>query len=547
MKVPVLLAVLAAALAAPAPATAAEPLVPRELASLSAHDHALVQLRADAPAPVATRLRAAGGEEVSAPLHIWRLRNTAAARLIPGLAVDGVLREFQPDRPRVLADHIAKGDPLLGEQWWLQRVGADRVEPPGPGKPITVIDSGLDVTHPEFAGRPNTTALNPQTTTGGRSEHHGTMVASLIGAPSNGIGIVGVYPQAVLYSWDASPDGRLRPSEVIRGIETAMATGPGIINLSLGGDDFDPMERDAVTAAFARGVVVVAAVGNERGRGSPAVFPASLPHVLTVASTGPDDVASPFSSLSPAIDLAAPGDPITAAVPTSLRSEGFASGQSGTSFAAPIVAAAAAWVWTARPTLEKTQLVELLRRATRDVGAPGRDADTGFGLLDIPTALTAPTPAIDPQEPNDDVEQVTAGQLFAVSKPPLTNATRFRATVSARLDKYEDQADLYRVFVPAGRKLTAALRSSGDVDLQVWSAATRTVLEEGAARRAHLLAQSARVNLGNETTVLTNKARSGVFVYVTAFLRDDAAALDASYTLNLTNAKVPVRKPRARR
>src|SRR5688500_6201057 len=104
MKVPALVAAFAAVLTTPAPATAAEPLVPRELASLSAHDHALVQLRADAPAPVATRLRAAGGEEVSAPLHIWRLRNTAAARLIPGLAVDGVLREFQPDRPRLLAD-----------------------------------------------------------------------------------------------------------------------------------------------------------------------------------------------------------------------------------------------------------------------------------------------------------------------------------------------------------------------------------------------------------------------------------------------------------
>ena len=546
MKVPALLAVFAAALVAPAPAIAAEPLVPRELGSLSAHDHALVQLRADAPAPVAARLRAAGGAEVSATLHVWRLRNRAAARLIPGLAIDGVLREFQPDRPLALMGHLTTGDPLLGEEWWLQRVGADRVEPPGPGKPVTIVDSGVDLTHPEFAGRPNTTALNTQTTIG-RREFHGTSVASIIAAPSNGIGIVGVYPQAVLYSWDASPDGLLRSSDVIRGIETAIATGPGIVNLSLGGDELDPMERDAVTAAFERGVIIVAAVGNERDRGSPAVFPASLPHVLTVASTGVDDAVSPFSSVSNATDLAAPGDVITAAVPQSFRPEGFTPGLGGTSFAAPIVAGAAAWVWTARPTLEKTQLFELLRRATRDVGAPGRDADTGFGLLDIPTALTAPTPAIDPQEPNDDIEQVTAGELFAVSKPPLTNATRFRATVSARLDKYEDRADVYRVFVPAGRKLTAALRSAGDVDLQLWSAATRTVLEEGAARRAHLLGQSARVNLGNETAVFTNKRRSGVFVNTTVLLRDDSPSVDATYTLSLTNAKVPARKPRVRR
>jgi hypothetical protein len=538
MRLPALSAVLATALLLPAPAAAADLLVPRQLASLEAHEHALVQLRADAPASAVARLRAAGGTQVSARLHVWKLRASVAVALVPRLAVEDALREFQPDRPRLLADHITRGDPILSEEWWLPRVGADRIEPPGPGKPVTVVDSGLDVTHPEFNGRPGTTALNAQTTTG-RREFHGTAVASIIGAPANGLGIVGIYPQATLYAWDASPDGVLRSSDVIRGIEAAVGLGPGIVNLSLGGDDLDPIERDAVTTAFARGVVVVAAVGNERDRGSPAVFPASLPHVFTVSSTGQDDFVSSFSSASNAIDVAAPGDPITAAVPLSFSGEGFAGGLSGTSFAAPIVSAAAAWVWTSRPALEQTQLVELLRRTARDVGAPGRDADTGFGLIDIPSALTAPDPPVDPQEPNDDIEQVAAGQLFSASKLPLTNATRFRATVGARIDKYDDPVDVYRVFVPAGRRLSATVRSPADLDLQVWSVFTRTVRETGPLRRAHLLGQSARAGTGTETAVFTNRAKRGVFVYVTAYVRDDSPTSQGDYSLGVVNVKAP--------
>ena len=82
-------------------------------------------------------------------------------------------------------------------------IGVDGLTPPGPGKPVTIVDSGIDVTHPEFAGRPNTATLNPQEPAPIGGEH-GTAVASLVGAPANGAGIVGIYPQAVLRSWDAA-------------------------------------------------------------------------------------------------------------------------------------------------------------------------------------------------------------------------------------------------------------------------------------------------------------------------------------------------------
>jgi subtilisin family serine protease len=96
------------------------------------------------------------------------------------------------------------GDPLQAQEWWLADIGADTSSPPGPGIPITIIDSGVDPTHPEFAGRPNTTFLDDQTVDG-PGEFHGTAVASLAVAPENGVGLVGVYPQAIFQSFDASP------------------------------------------------------------------------------------------------------------------------------------------------------------------------------------------------------------------------------------------------------------------------------------------------------------------------------------------------------
>src|SRR5438309_2235301 len=99
----------------------------------------------------------------------------------------------------------ASAEPLAGLEWWRAAIGADRADPPGPGKPVTIVDSGLDISHPEFAGRPNTTLLNTQTTRA-EDDDHGTEVGSVVAAPENGVGLVGVYPQVDLRSWDASPN-----------------------------------------------------------------------------------------------------------------------------------------------------------------------------------------------------------------------------------------------------------------------------------------------------------------------------------------------------
>jgi subtilisin family serine protease len=295
-----------------------------------------------------------------------------------------------PSRPPLQREAI---DPLIGLQWWRVAVGADRVDPPGPGTPVTVIDSGVDTSHPEFTGRPDTTLLNAQTTNG-EDEDHGTEVTSVIGARK-----VGVYPEAVLNVWDASPFGFLNEGAAIEGIYEAARRGPGVINLSFGGEDDDPLLDDAIQFAFRSGSLVVAAAGNEALDGSPPNFPAFYPHVLTVGATDETGQVAPFSTLSATVDMAAPGVRIPVAEPLAQEASGYIVA-SGTSFASPLVAGAAAWVWTRRPDLDNTQLFELMRRSARDIAAPGFDNASGYGLLNIPNALNFRTPMSDPQEPN---------------------------------------------------------------------------------------------------------------------------------------------------
>ena len=211
-------------------------------------------------------------------------------------------------------------DPFEPQEWWLSHVGADPAAAPGPGVPITIVDSGTDPTHPDFAGRPNTTFLNSQTTFG-REEYHGTMVASIAAAPENGANLAGVYPTAALQLFDASPNGQILDFGAISGIEAASAHCPGVINLSFGSVIADPQLHDAILQAVHNGCLVVAAGGNFGLEGNPAAYPASWPHVFTAAATDENDLVASFSSISPANDIAAPGVNIVGDVPLSPRTD----------------------------------------------------------------------------------------------------------------------------------------------------------------------------------------------------------------------------------
>jgi subtilisin family serine protease len=384
----------------------------------------------------------------------------------------------------------AFSDPFVPQEWWLQDIGLGGAEPPGPGKPVTVIDSGLDLSHPEFAGRPNLDALNAQTTFG-VAEEHGTEVSSVIGAPTNGVGIVGIYPQANLHVWDASPRafgrGRIEDPSAVDGIEAATAIGPGVINLSWGGTDIAAAVQLAIARAVRAGSLVVAAAGNDRQNGNPAIYPASQAHVLTVAATDDQNQVAFFSSASPGMDLAAPGIRIPVADPES--PDKFDLQGEGTSFAAPIVSGAAAWLWSIRPELDASQVAEILRETATDIGPPGWDFDTGSGLLNLAAALAAPAPPRDLQEPNEDVVYITAHGVFEKANLLLTSPTREGATITSWLAATDDPRDVYRIWIRPGSRVRVAAKAADGQPLAVslWGKNTNSVREGGLARRRDLL------------------------------------------------------------
>jgi hypothetical protein len=505
----VTIAVILAALAL-APGTAARgfahPARPAEPARSGAA--VLVQLAVPGGG-FSPQLRAADARLVSPALNVWRVEAAHAKHVVAALRAEGLLARAEPDRRLVPFTHLSSGDPLLPQEWWIHDVGDDQAEPPPPGVPVTVVDTGLDLSHPEFKSRPNTTPLNPQTVVS-TNDIHGTAVSSVVAAPANGIGLVGVYPQAALQEWDFG-DGSL--SDVLVALDAASKRGRGVINFSGGFfSGYDALFEQAIDRALHRGAIVVAAVGNDRQSGNRSFVPASLPHVLTVGANNQADRVAFFSNRSAALDLVAPGIAIPVAVPTFYESSGYTAFD-GTSFSAPLVAGAAAWVWTLRPQLDPTQIEDVMRNSARDVGRKGWDADTGFGILSIPAALAEKVPAKDPQEPNDDVNLVRPNAVTA-SGTRLSTPARVRA----RLDATKDPDDVYRVWVPAHARIAAGTHSSANVSLALWGPKTRTVYERGRALRRDLVAYSQHSGNRPELVSGRNATRRGAFYFVDTFL-----------------------------
>ncbi len=477
------------------------------------------------------RLRAAGARPVAAELGIWRIASGRSVSVAAALRRAGLLRWVERDRHQPRAT-LGAGDPRATPDagWHLYRVGVDRITLPAAGVPLAILDSGLDTTHVELRSRPDTTYLNAHSpVTWDTPNYHGTYVALVAAAPADAIGGVGVYPQASLRSF-ALPQtfGGPLSSDVVRGLVAASSSGRTVINISLSGSEYSRAEYEAILAATRRGALVVVAAGNEGTRGNPRQYPASLPHVLTVGATGLTDTVLPFSSTGPAVDLAAPGEGIPVQHPTDPLVWDTVS---GTSFAAPTVAAAAALIWTLRPTLDAGQVAEVLRRSARDVDAAGFDERSGFGILDIPAALAAPTPPRDLQEPNDDVAQVVPGRAFAGTTPLLTRSKR-TAQIQAAIDAWEDPSDVYRVVLPPGRALTVTLRAATNLATSLWAPTTKTVLAKGAALVRDRLAVSNKPGTQAERIVYRNRTRTSRTLFVDVWPARGAAR-HADYTLTL--------------
>ncbi|RZT07799.1 subtilisin family serine protease [Kribbella sp. VKM Ac-2569] len=256
---------------------------------------------------------------------------------------------------------------------------------------VAVLDTGVDAGHPDLVGHlvPGYNAVSSTRPNPVDDNGHGTMTLGIIaGAANNGIGVAGVgwnvkaMPVKVL---DANGSGY--DSDIAEGIDWAVAHGAKVINMSLGGPDNDPVLYDAIKRAYANGVVVVVAAGND-GSGD-RQYPAVYPEAISVAATDATGSLTDFSSFGYWMDIAAPGVDILSTGPRNLTPPDYEPYWycTGTSCSTPIVAGVAALVRNKWPSLTPAQVAQRLEMYSRDAGPRGIDQYYGHGNLDAYAAL----------------------------------------------------------------------------------------------------------------------------------------------------------------
>ena len=262
----------------------------------------------------------------TAPLDRDRLMR----RLLPMLAVAALVAAAP-------AAAFVPTDPLASKQWYLDEDHAFDAWPTPPTAlapvKVAVVDSGIDGTLPDFAGR----IAAAESFVGGSplvdTEGHGTFVAGEIAANLDTQGIVGMaYSAQLLIAKVVTPDGRIPLNAEAAAIRWAVDNGARVINLSLGGvrdpahpnrDTYSSLEASAVAYAYAKGAVLVAAVGNaDEAYSEPwpyASYPAALPHVIGVSALTRSGNVADFSDRDAVFnDIAAPGAGIFSTFPAAI-------------------------------------------------------------------------------------------------------------------------------------------------------------------------------------------------------------------------------------
>lgn len=273
---------------------------------------------------------------------------------------------------------LPPSDPSYVSQWWLPAVG-DRTMwalGRGSGVIVAVIDTGADLTHPDLVANLLTNGYNfgdgnatPQDQLG-----HGTRVSGIIAASQNNdLGVSGLAPEAKILPIKINPgaEGTFTSDRLATAIDYAVSKGAKVINLSLTVDQETQTVRDALQAALNAGVVVVAAAGNEGGA---VAFPANMAGVIGVAATDQSNKLASYSNYGPEITIAAPGDNVV----STLLGGQYGSGAPGTSFSAPIVAAAVADMISINPALPASGFARYLRENTNAISG----GTYAYGVVD---------------------------------------------------------------------------------------------------------------------------------------------------------------------
>jgi subtilisin len=304
------------------------------------------------------------------------------------------------------------------DSWGVIHIGADKVWGfnKGAGVHVAIIDTGIDKDHPDLeaniaggvnfvSGRGRDKTADPDAWDDGHG--HGTHCSGIVAADDNGFGVVGVAPDASLYGVKVLDDrGRGKASDFIAGLEWAV-DGPNgvpgdeddaeIISISL--TMYDPIDGSvtaACDAAYAAGLLLVAAAGNTSG--GCVTSPAGHPSVVAVSAIDASNEIAGFSADGPEVELTAPGVDIY-----STYKNGDYTSMDGTSMSCPHVAGAAALAWATGYYVHGSAVRFQLSRTAQPLGvSPIPNEQFGYGLVDALTAVDPPAPAYNVEVSEDN-------------------------------------------------------------------------------------------------------------------------------------------------
>lgn len=357
----------------------------------------------------------------------------------------------------------------------------------GTGSKIAIIDTGIDLDSPEFAGRIDPASADVASNrTAQQEDDHGTNVALVAAAARNNTGMVGIAYDSTIIALRADTPGSCAEEDpedptlgctfnstaIAAGIDRAVGAGATVINLSLGGGGVSNLVRSAVARAASRGVVLIVSAGNEGESTEPdidpsqpdpfaaAILEAGGSNAIIVGSVDDSGVISPFSNKAGRLAgsfLTARGQRICCVyqdgelfITTDESGDRFVTLFSGTSFSAPQVSGAVALLKQAFPNLSGADIVSILLDSARDAGATGTDAIYGRGILDIARAF-APAGATTLA---GSTALVPLGDDTGVASGPMGDALSRAPVTAVLLDKYRRAYE----FDFASRARNAALR-----------------------------------------------------------------------------------------
>jgi subtilisin family serine protease len=320
-------------------------------------------------------------------IYRWRIDDgRPVADVIRALAAEQRISAAQPNFTFTLQQAHSppgsEGDPAQYAVTKLRLAEAHRIAS-GDNVLVAVIDSGIDVAHPELAGivAGSYDAISGDT----RPHPHGTAVAGAIAAHGTLIGVAPRVRLLAIRAFGAGAEQEGTTFGILSGLDWAVAHGARVVNMSFAGPA-DPALQDALAKARRKGLVLIAAAGNA-GPKSPPLYPGADPNVIAVTATDRDDHLFAQANRGGYIALAAPGVDVLAPAPGAAMQLA-----TGTSVAAAHVSGIAALLIERKPSLRPDEVRKILVSTARHMGEKPRDNDYGAGLADALDAVSALQP-----------------------------------------------------------------------------------------------------------------------------------------------------------